>query len=105
MNESTKRNKIVKKIVLIALLIGVFFLVKACTGTASFQRKVKTFKSDFNGGIERTVSVYDIDGNLIKSYEGKFDIVNDDNRILFDDEKGKRHQIYFNINTVIVDEK
>jgi hypothetical protein len=47
----------------------------------------------------------DVTGNLLKTYEGKFDIDYDDNRIIFDDETGKRHVIYYPTGTVIVDEK
>ena len=52
------------------------------------------------------MSVYDINGILIKQYDGKFDIETDrNNYILFDDETGKRHVIYYTTGTVIVDEK
>jgi len=42
---------------------------------------------------------------MIKTYDGKFDIDHDDNRIIFDDEQGKRHVIYYPTGTVVVDEK
>lgn len=74
--------------------------------TEKGQRALKDQESNFTGGISRTVEVYDINGNLIKSYEGKFDIETDkDNYILFDDENGQRHIIYFTTGTIIVDEK
>ena len=45
------------------------------------------------------------EGDLIHEYTGKFDIeFNDNERILFDDENGNRHVIYFKTGTVIVDE-
>lgn len=76
------------------------------TNTEAGQRALKDQQSNFGGGIVRTVEVYDIEGNLIKTYEGKFDIETDkDNYILFDDEKGLRHIIYFTTGTIIVDEK
>ena len=65
----------------------------------------QTQKSNFEGGIEREVRVYDVDGELIQSYAGKFDVVHDENRILFDDEDGKRHVIYYPTGTIIIDEK
>ena len=56
--------------------------------------------------IERTVSVYDVNGQLIKEYSGKFDIETDrESYILFDDEDGNRHMIYYTTGTIIVDEK
>ena len=72
--------------------------------TASGSRALKSQESNFNNGIERRVEVYDATGNLIKTYEGKFDIEYDDDRILFDDENGLRHVIYYPTGTVIVDE-
>ena len=55
-------------------------------------------------GIQRKVTVFDATGNVIKEYEGKFDVEYDDDRILFDDEKGLRHIIYYPTGTVIIDE-
>lgn len=72
--------------------------------TASGQRAIKTQESNLNNGISRSVEVYDATGNLIKTYDGKFDIDYDDDRIIFDDEHGKRHVIYYPTGTVIIDE-
>ena len=95
----------------IGLLIGIILAILVLFGmlwyynnTASGARAYKTQESNFNMGIERKVTVYDVTGNIIKEYEGKFDIEYDDDRILFDDEKGLRHIIYYPTGTVIVDE-
>ena len=72
--------------------------------TASGARAYKTQESNFNMGINRRVTVYDVEGDIIQEYEGKFDIEYDDDRILFDDENGLRHIIYYPTGTVIVDE-
>ena len=64
---------------------------------------MKTFQSDLGNGLDRTITVYDYQGNKIKEYDGKFDIQYEDNRILFDDENDKRHQIVGGIT--IIDEK
>ena len=37
----------------------------------------KDQQSNLSGGIDRTVSVYDVNGQLIKEYSGKFDIETD----------------------------
>lgn len=89
-------------VLVIFVLIGMLFYYN---NTASGKRAYKTQESNFNYGIERTVEVYDATGNLLKTYNGKFDIAYDDNRIIFDDENGKRHVIYYPTGTVIVDEK
>lgn len=73
--------------------------------TASGRRAYKSQESNFNNGIERVVRVYDVNGQLITEYDGKFDITYDNDRILFDDQNGKRHVIYYPTGTVTVDEK
>ena len=95
--------------------VGAVLTVIACVGivlgfrwyynsTAEGARALKTQESNFNNGIQRTVKVYDATGGLIQEYSGKFDIEYDDDRILFDDENGLRHIIYYPTGTVIVDE-
>lgn len=76
------------------------------TGTESGKRALKTQESNFEGGINRSVRVYDAIGNLLQEYEGRFDVDfdGDEQRILFDDEHGMRHVIYFKTGTVIVEE-
>ena len=74
------------------------------SSTAEGARAMKTQESNFNNGMQRTVKVYDATGGLIQEYTGKFDIEYDDDRILFDDENGLRHIIYYPTGTVIVDE-
>lgn len=94
--------------VLIAILIiaGVFFGMRwYFNNTAAGSRAIKTQQSSLNNGIERTVRVYDVNGQLIQRYEGKFDVDYDDNRIIFDDEYNKRHIIYYPTGTIIIDEK
>lgn len=91
-------------------IVGVIFIIAAivCTvfhfSTESGQRMLKTISSDVTGGIERTVEVYDQQGNLIKTYEGKLDVETNDygNKVLFDLD-GKRTIIYN--ATVIVQER
>jgi len=76
-------------------------------GTAPGQRELKSFASETGGGLDRTVEVYDLQGDLIKTYKGKFDIQEDSTKVFFDlpQESGdsKRVQIYN--ATVIVEEE
>ena len=72
--------------------------------TAAGARAYKTQQSNFSNGIRRKVTVYDIQGKIIKEYEGTFDIEYDADRILFDDENGLRHIIYYPTANVIIDE-
>lgn len=100
--KATVASVVASAVLVVFVLIGMLFYYN---NTASGKRAYKTQESNFNYGIERTVEVYDATGNLLKTYNGKFDIDYDDNRIIFDDENGKRHVIYYPTGTVIVDEK
>ena len=93
--------------ILIAIILDIIILGMMLwwfNNTAAGKRALKTQESNFNDGIERTIIVYSVDGEPIKIYQGKFDIVYDNDRILFDDEKGKRHIIYYPTGTVLIDE-
>lgn len=94
---------IIVSLIIIGGIIGFQFWYYG--NTASGNRALKTQESDFNNGIERVVTVYDIDGKVIQKYEGKFDVTYDSSRILFDDENGKRHVVYYTTGTVTIDEK
>jgi len=68
------------------------------------KRAMKSQESNFNGGITREVNVYDMNGDVIVTYRGKFDVEHDADKVLFDDESGKRHIIYYTTGTITVDE-
>lgn len=72
--------------------------------TEGGKRALKSQESNLSGGITREVKVYDVEGDVIATYKGKFDIEYDNDRILFDDEKGNRHIIYYPTGNVIIDE-
>lgn len=91
-------------VAIVLCLIVTFGTLWFFQNTESGKRALKTQESNFNKGIERKVSVYDMEGDLIHEYKGKFDLEYDDDRILFDDENGLRHIIYYPTGTVIIDE-
>lgn len=100
-----KSTKIISFVISAMVIISLFFGMRwYYQNTESGKRALKSQESNFNAGIERRVEVYDMEGELIKEYEGKFDVTYDDDRILFDDEKGKRHVIYYSTGTVVIDE-
>lgn len=88
-------------ICIIIMIVMIWYFQNTATGRRAF----KSQESNFNNGIERIVKVYDVNGQLITQYDGKFDITYDNDRILFDDENGKRHVIYYPTGTVTIDEK
>ena len=97
----------------ITSVIAILVTVSVCFGicwyqlnTESGKRAYKDQQSNLSGGIMRTVQVYDVNGELIKEYEGKFDVETDkETYILFDDEDGKRHIVYFTTGTIVIDEQ
>lgn len=68
------------------------------SGCESLQRGIKDKTSDFTGGLNRTITVYDYNGNVIRQYEGKCDIEENENKVLFDMD-GKRTIIY---NAIVI---
>ena len=52
--------------------------------TAAGQRARKTQDSNFGGGLHRIVTVYSYDGTPIKSWEGRFDVTENDQETWFD---------------------
>ena len=61
--------------------------------TEAGKRAVKTEKSNLSGGINRTVTVYDYNGNQIDSWTGTFDVTNSEYETYFDID-GKRVVIH-----------
>lgn len=69
-------------IIVVALVIGLLVLMFSGAG---FQRTLKSFKSNYTGGLYRTVSVYDYSGNLLREYgPAMIDISESENETFFD---------------------
>lgn len=73
-------------VIVFVVIVGVVALL----GTSTAQRTLKSVSSDFGGGLDRTVTVYDYSGNEIRSWTGKFDVSESENEVYFDNEDGKR---------------
>ena len=83
---------IVGVILILALLLVMFWYFD---NTASGQRALLDQKSNFNNGVERTVTVYTANGEVIAQYTGKIDIDTNDGGYVKFDFDGKRY-IYYN---------
>lgn len=81
-----------KKITAIILTVS---LALGMTGCASWNRMVTDVKSDFAGGMHRTIKVYTANGDLLAEYEGKIDIESSNGGYIKFDYDGKRY-IYYN---------
>ena len=91
-----------KKILLLTILT--LSLVLSGCGE-SFERVKKDFSSEYKGGLERIVTIYDINGNVLKEYSGKFDIEDREASIKFIVD-GKVVIVHkSNTNLIIIEEK
>ena len=92
----TGAGKALSVIIAIAVILGALFgMLWYFSNTASGQRSVIDQKSELNNGIDRTVTVYTADGNIIAQYTGRIDIAADDGGYVKFDFEGKRY-IYYN---------
>lgn len=102
------KHKIIAFIIEAVLIFG---MIGGCaayhTKTESGKRSLKTWQSETTGGIDRTVTVYDINGEEVAKYTGRFDVEESSQegvvKIKFDC-NGKRHIIYAQTGTVLIDE-
>lgn len=81
-----------KKTIMVTSALAVAgVLAVGLSGCASFERSMKNFGSDISGGMDRTVVLYDYEGDELARWEGKIDlqISNDGGHIVFDQD-GKR---------------
>lgn len=68
-----------------AIIVGsAFALTLGLSGCASCSRTAKTWNSDISGGLNRTVTLYDNQGEIVKSWDGKIDLTNSEEEIMFD---------------------
>jgi hypothetical protein len=88
-------GKIVSVGVAILLIMGLFFGMRwYFQNTASGQRALTDQKSDLDNGLERTVTIYTADGEIIAQYTGKIDIEGNDGGYVLFDYEGKRYTYY-----------
>lgn len=76
-----------KKIIVLSLIATCVIGLTGCT--ENFEREMKTVSSNLTGGLNRTVTVYDYNGEEIGSWTGKFDVSSNDQETFFDVD-GKR---------------
>lgn len=79
----------------LAVILG-FAVILGTTGcTAGFKRSLVDTKSNLFGGLQRTITVYTANGDVIATYTGKIDIESNDGGYVKFDYNGKRY-IYYN---------
>lgn len=88
-------GKIVSIIVAFLVILGLFFGMRwYFQNTASGQRALTDQKSNLDNGLERTVTIYTADGEIIAQYTGKIDIEGNDGGYVLFDYEGKRYTYY-----------
>jgi len=95
-------NNTEKAILVIALILVLLggSLILFFRG-ADFQRSWKSMKSNYSGGLNRCIIVYDYNGNELRRWEGKFDVSESENEVYFD-YNDKRVIIH---NGIVIDEE
>ena len=76
------RSGVLIFIIVVALMIGMLIFAFS---SANFQRTLKSWRSNYTGGLYRIVSVYDYNGNLLREYgPAMIDISESENETFFD---------------------
>lgn len=88
-------GKIISAVITVLLIFGLFFGMRwYFQNTASGQRALTDQKSNLGNGLERTVTIYTADGEIIAQYTGKIDIEGNDGGYVLFDYEGKRYTYY-----------
>lgn len=91
-------GKLVQLTAVVAAILlgaGLFFGMRwYFTSTASGQRAMISEKSDIQNGIDRTVTIYTADGQIIAQYTGKIDLAEKAGGYVLFDFEGKRYTYY-----------
>lgn len=71
--------------IILVVIIFVIGLLALTFSGANFQRTIKSWRSNYTGGLYRIVSVYDYNGNLLREYgPAMIDISESENETFFD---------------------
>ena len=88
-----KRRKNMKKIINFIAVFAIMIATATFTSCESWQRGLHSMRSDFGGGLHRTVTLLDYEGDTLKVWEGKFDVQFTDQNSAYWDLNGKRVMI------------
>lgn len=83
------------------IMICVITILVSGASCSSCDRLGKSIDSNVNGGLNRTVTVYDYTGNVIAKYKGRIDVQVNESKVLFDMD-GKRY-IYYNAVVEVIE--
>lgn len=90
-DETRSRNRGIVQWIIIAVVAAlIVWWIVAWNSTESAKRFWKSWESNWEGGIERTVTAYSYTGEELGSWSGRFDLEEHEDRVVFDDEDGNR---------------
>jgi len=89
---------------LIVTLGVMFFMNWYNTNTASGARSYNTYKSEMSNGIERTIDIYNAEGELRYHFEGTVDIDDESQAytLFFDTQDGQRMIVHYGVQDLVV---
>lgn len=91
----TFKQILIQSSVTIASFVVTLTIIFSFTACSSWKRATVDIKSDFGGGLNRTINVYTANGDLLATYTGKIDIEETEGGYVKFDFDGKRY-IYYN---------
>lgn len=86
-------KKVLKVMGVIAAIV-LFCALLYFIAPSSLKRGFKDFKSDWSGGLDRHLTVYTADGQVLAEYDGKIDLESNESGVVKFDFKGKRYMYY-----------
>lgn len=105
-SEATKeKTKIITFTITGILCVIVFFGMFWFYNNTSIGLRALSQDSQLINNIERTVILYDVNGEEIERFEGRFNITYDTEKILLDDQNSNRYVIYPGAGLVVINEK
>lgn len=88
-------NSVWKTILVAFIILAICVGIGACCYNSQAVRRMgKDIKSDLSGGLNRTVTVYTADGEILKTYKGKIDLETTEGGIVKFDLNGQRIMYY-----------
>jgi hypothetical protein len=88
------KTKILKRLSIVATIAIIIFALLFMTNCSSCDRCAKDIGSDLSGGLNRIINIYDLNGNIIITYEGKIDLEPNDSGVVKFELDGKRYMYY-----------
>lgn len=88
------KGKIIKWAVIILISLGLIIALLYGLAPSSLKRQVKDVKSDWTGGLDRHLTVYTANGEVLAEYDGKIDLEANESGVVKFDYKGKRYMYY-----------